>query len=1627
MKKILLFLMFALLCIPWVANAQQSLPYSYGFETTLAAAGWTSTCTSSNTGMTTDPVHGGSYAYAICYNEGADRYLMSPLFTGADRGVDVTFYYKSRSTTYPDQFQVGYTTDETVTDPAAFTYGETISEENAEWTEYSNTFPAGTKRIAIKYLYNSGNGWYLYLDDFTFEAHSNCAKPTDLAIDYTEGASRATVTWSGEATSSYNVMVNGVLVAEGLTETTYAIRGIELVNNYTVSVQADCGEEQSGWVSETFFSGCTETFAIPYAYGFENTADINCWTLSPADNMVIDETNNAFAHNGNNFFTMNYTQNPPQYLISPELSGIVNGLHVEFYYSRYTQGEETFHVGYSITDNDPESFTWGDEITASTAYQRFSANYPAETKYVAIKHTSDYQWYLFLDDFLFEESASCLEPTNVQYADVTTTGATISWTAGGEEEAWDIYVTDNYEDVPDESTTPTYANVDNNTSYAIGNLDPASTYYVYIRAICGENETSAWGSPAIFNTQCEGMALPYTEDFENDLSVCWTIINDNTSYNSIGLNTLPHNGDLALGFNTQSDEGNLIAVLPVVDGATYPLNNAQVSFWVRHYSTSSYASACPFAVGIMTDPNDPTTFVQMGETITPTTTYTQYTVRLNSYTGEGQYIAFKSTPNSTYYSIYTFIDDIEVSVLPSCLEPTDLTVSGGKNAVVTWEGDAASFDVAIATSEVEDPADYIVGNTEDNEFDLSSYTSVGMNYVYVRANCGTEGYSEWVSTSFDVNYCTPNPTSHDGSGITGVSFGTGDYVVTNGDGSASLPASAPFYGDYTSMIGAVQAGVESTIAITTGTGNYPYTFVIWVDLDNSMSFEDSEILYIGKAASGAGTLNATITIPATQTVGDYRMRIYGADSYFTSFYGNGTTNWDAAHDPCAAGSYRHAHDYTLRVLEAPSCLAAADVTVAPENITSTSAVISWTNNNGADATYTVMQGETVLTTDAVNSYTLEGLTAATTYPAGTFTIISDCDETAVANVPAFTTLCDDITTLPWSEDFEGFANNTVPLCWDNSASTSSTVNTSPYYIWGVVTVSDNNMMKMENYWAQSGTALINTPTIVLPAEGTYQLSFDYAHNASCGAFAVNVSTDNGATFTELASYTKGSGSSHTEPEEFTPTTISLADYAGESIILQFFANANYGNGAIFVDNITVAEIPAPACDKIVLEAPDYTRTFDFEDYEVTTTTHPFTFVTPDCWEVAYQYTSASINHIGEEADTLPQLYRSFNHTQGGQYSLRMKYRSILAMPELDETVDFSRLHLSMYVRQPQTYYKLEVGIMEDLEDESTFTPIALVNNSTKTMTYFECGFSSYDGNGRYIAFRNVGGTANDPYCSNYLDDIVLSYVDEEACTIGVPYFEDFEGLVPEDLAEVEGGTGVEPECWEMFTEDVAVSSINKPQLYAGFDMGEEPEELGDYTLRLKNRCVYAMPALSSSYDIHGLTMTFSLRQAKLVYRLQVGVLDADNNFDVVKTFNFRPENSVQRVFVDFADYEGEGNRIAFRNTLGHGSTIDYSTNFIDDIYVDETSKIGNGAGNAIESEDMNAYLESIDVYPNPTTGLVQIEAVDVQKVECYSAMGQLVGVYENVNELNLGEFADGVYMLRITVPQGVTMRKVVKR
>ena len=224
------------------------LPYAYGFEDAGDLECWTvSGSTSSNTGIiNASDAPEGSKVFRFYYSE-HNAYLISPVFDGTSAGLSVTFQYMNSSTTtgYTEQFQVGYTTNATETDPTAFTYGETIYGQN-EWVTYENVFPANTKRIAIKYIYT--DGMYLRLDDFTFEAPSSCRKPTDLAVaDIT--TSTATLRWTenGEATA-WQVEVTdldgGQVTTWNASSTTYQIVGLSEDTHYSVRVNPVCDVEK---------------------------------------------------------------------------------------------------------------------------------------------------------------------------------------------------------------------------------------------------------------------------------------------------------------------------------------------------------------------------------------------------------------------------------------------------------------------------------------------------------------------------------------------------------------------------------------------------------------------------------------------------------------------------------------------------------------------------------------------------------------------------------------------------------------------------------------------------------------------------------------------------------------------------------------------------------------------------------------------------------------------------------------------------------------------------------------------------------------------------------------------------------------------------------------------------------------------------------------------------------------------------------------------------------------------------------------------------------------------------------------------------------------------------------------
>ena len=108
------------------------------------------------------------------------------------------------------------------------------------------------------------------------------------------------------------------------------------------------------------------------------------------------------------------------------------------------------------------------------------------------------------------------------------------------------------------------------------------------------------------------------------------------------------------------------------------------------------------------------------------------------------------------------------------------------------------------------------------------------------------------------------------------------------------------YENFTTIVGTAAQGSSQAITVTLIGGVANDQVLVWIDYDQSDSFEASELVYT--SANGAGPHTATITIPSTAAVGPTRMRIRMQD------VGYGPNN-----TPCGTNAYGQVEDYTLNI------------------------------------------------------------------------------------------------------------------------------------------------------------------------------------------------------------------------------------------------------------------------------------------------------------------------------------------------------------------------------------------------------------------------------------------------------------------------------------------------------------------------------------------------------------------------------------------------------------------------------------------------------------------------------------------------------------------------------------------
>ena len=311
----------------------------------------------------------------------------------------------------------------------------------------------------------------------------------------------ATLTWTGDA-SSYNVYsISGTdtLLYQTVSDTTTIITDLTAMTSYTYGVRSVCGSDSSDLRTVSFRTACS-TVALPYTEDFEN--GIDCWTMvdcASGTNVVANDSYTTYAYSGTHAFKFAYNTNPPQYLISPELTGGEDGVQVSLMYKVGGSYTESFVLGYSTTTNETSAFTWLTEQTGLTnqTYEAYTGYLPAGTKYVAVKYTANDQLSLYIDSLVFSPISAdfCFPVAGLAVDTATANSVTISWT--GDAASYDVY----------NGTALVGSTTD--TFYTVSGLTASTAYTFGVQAICSATDSADMVTISAM-TDCEGGSCTIT-------------------------------------------------------------------------------------------------------------------------------------------------------------------------------------------------------------------------------------------------------------------------------------------------------------------------------------------------------------------------------------------------------------------------------------------------------------------------------------------------------------------------------------------------------------------------------------------------------------------------------------------------------------------------------------------------------------------------------------------------------------------------------------------------------------------------------------------------------------------------------------------------------------------------------------------------------------------------------------------------------------------------------------------------------------------------------------------------------------------------------------------------------------
>ncbi|HWR94746.1 MAG TPA: fibronectin type III domain-containing protein, partial [Flavobacterium sp.] len=344
---------------------------------------------------------------------------------------------------------------------------------------------------------------------------------------------------------------------------------------------------------------------------------------------------------------------------------------------------------------------------------------------------------------------ACETPQYLSVSNVTQTTATVSWqnlvntipSRGSE------YYISTSTNKPNDSTIPTGA-INGGTSANLTNLQPGTTYLVYVRNNCADGINSSWSPAVKLTTSCPDSYDTFYENFDSlntspkNLPNCWSkIIRANAGSNicpSAKVDALVSEANATSGTNSvymsncNSDgDYDIILISPALsnlDKGTHRLIFNSKGGILEVGTLDNNTADAKFTLFKTYDESNQNAF-------------TNTILNFDNYIGTDKYIGIRvkqTNPQQTYF----YIDDISWSAIPNCpdvtqvkaTEVTDITATiGWSDAQV---GGAESWDIAVGDPSVTNPDLLPFNNTPDSGTYLIENLQPATQYkAWVRSVC----------------------------------------------------------------------------------------------------------------------------------------------------------------------------------------------------------------------------------------------------------------------------------------------------------------------------------------------------------------------------------------------------------------------------------------------------------------------------------------------------------------------------------------------------------------------------------------------------------------------------------------------------------------------------------------------------------------------------------------------------------------------------------------------------------------------------------------------------------------------------------------------------------------------------